>query len=321
MIYLEGGGNCATSADCADRYATQSFYMSSKSLQDGAVFTTMLDGIKSVDAAVNPDFWDATYVQLVYCSSDFWSGDHQGDSQKPTSDVGRWSFRGRKIVEAVTKDLQSLGLGTAEEVLFTGSSAGGVGVMMNVDDLRAALPKKMRLVAMADASFGIDYPAYDPSTKLPSTASPNLSEIELTGAVAVWGGHGDASCEAAAGDEFGRMLCRFPAPMMLAGNISTPLYVRQSQRDVVQLKAHIDPKDKSPEAVAYRDGFAAKMRKDLSALQPLYSAFSTNDNHHGDINDSATWTGDKVGGVTLSSAFGAWYADPCGKPTKLIQGP
>jgi hypothetical protein len=145
---------------------------------DGQTVSMTFSGIASPDPAANPDFYDATYVQVNYCSSDLWSGDRAATPGAPVTDLARWHFRGHAIVrDAVAELLRAHGLGEAREVFFMGSSAGGAGTLANVDAVRAALPSGVRFVALADGIYSVPYPAFDPATRRfpPSTRATGSS--------------------------------------------------------------------------------------------------------------------------------------------------
>ncbi len=324
IIYLEGGGLCGDAASCKLRYDTTPFYMTSSGTTDGQVYPTLLEGLKSTDMAVNPDFRDANLVQLYYCSSDTWSGDRAGDGALPTDNLGRWHFRGRSIISAVLAELLPQGLATAEEVLLTGSSAGAIGVVSNADDVRQALPAAVRYVAMMDAGFFINYPDFDSKTNLESTAMPTMRELELTSAVAAWGGRGDASCEAAATDSAAHTRCRSVYDVLRAGYVQTPLFIRQSVYDMVQLKmlVPVPPQDAAGKAAlkAYGLRFAQTLVQDLKSLSGI-SVFATNDTRHGVINSTSEWSTTTVDTLLLPAVFGAWYANPCAAPVTHIATP
>jgi len=98
--------------------------------------TRDIGGILSPSPAENPYWYNANHVFVPYCSSDSWSGRRS----KPES---RDSFRfmGSLIVRQVMADLIPLGLGNPQgtDLLMAGSSAGGLGVMLNLDKMRAFL--------------------------------------------------------------------------------------------------------------------------------------------------------------------------------------
>ena len=79
------------------------------------------------------DYW---VVYVHYCSSDLWSG-----TNSASSETAGYNFHGKDIVAAVIKDLtDNHNLLGANKVVFTGCSAGAVGVSFNCDDVAAKLP-------------------------------------------------------------------------------------------------------------------------------------------------------------------------------------
>lgn len=98
--------------------------------------TRDIGGILSPLATENPYWYNANHVFVPYCSSDSWSGSRA----KPES---RDSFRfmGSLIVRQVMADLIPLGLGNPQgaDLVMAGSSAGGLGVMLNLDKVRTFL--------------------------------------------------------------------------------------------------------------------------------------------------------------------------------------
>lgn len=318
VIYLEGGGQCTTSADCADRWNSKNthFYMSEASAIDNELYLppkyNAFEGIKAPEPANNPDFYDANLVNLTYCSSDAWTGDRAGDSGKPITDVARWHFRGRKIIEAVLADLQAQGLSSAEEVFVMGSSAGGFGVTNNADDIRTMVPATARYVTMIDAGFFIDYPAFDSTTGVESAAVPTYREAELANAVLNWGGRGDASCEAAAKTDTEHALCRSVYDLLVGHHIAAPFFIRQSLYDNVQLN-QLSGNDKTAAAAAYRLRFAKAMISKLQAVagpQGL-AMWASNDKQHGVINANSEWVASTVDGLLLPASITTWYQNPC----------
>ena len=318
VIYLEGGGSCSAGAECAQRRLDTPGLMSSAKFTDGAAVTTDLNGFKSAAATENPDLYDATFVQIHYCSSDQWSGDTAAVAGAPVTDMTHWHFRGRAIVAAAIDDLLGQGLASATDVLLIGSSAGALGVANHVDDLRARLPAEVRLLGALDAGYGLLYPPYDPATGRESTISPSQLELAYTGGATAWGGRGDADCAATATDDLARARCRIPDATFPAGQVTTRLFIRQSQADDVQINQHgAGPGTPGP-VQAYRDRFGAQMRARLAGLSERFAVFSTDDSQHGVIGETAAWTGLAVDGVVLHDALGAWYRDPCAGGAKRI---
>jgi Pectinacetylesterase len=317
VIFLEGGGGCTDAAGCALRYRQQRGLMSSAGVRDGERVTVGLGGIKSASSTINPDFYDANFVELKYCSSDWHTGDRAGDPTRSIDDLRRWSFRGRAIVRAVMEELWARGLSDANEVLLTGGSAGGVGVANVTDDVRAALPATIRMVALPDAAYVIAYPAYDPVTKRESLERPTPTESLLAQATAAWGGRGDTSCHASAPQEE-QMACRAQSYLYPHDLISVPTMIRQSQLDPSQLDRLINPRDTSAPANAFRERFAAQLRAELATAAPRHSIFSSYDTAHTALGNDELWPNLRVDGTSLRSAVGAWYRDPCTAPVRII---
>ena len=310
IVYLEGGGSCESSTDCVTRFHDTPGYMTSSTVHEGDGLPVAVEGIKEANATTNPDFYDANYVQLAYCSSDAWSGDTAATPGRPTSDIAHWSFRGRAIIDAVLTKVRTLGLSDGDEVLLVGSSAGGVGVFVSADRIHEALGPNIRMLALPDAGFMIDYPAYDTTTMTESTAVPTARAADLAMAAGFWGGHGDESCEAAATDPTSRLLCRSPYALGIGNDLTTRFFIRQSQRDGVQIKAFIDGPT-GTDAQHYKQRWAAHMVDELTMVSARHGVYSTNDTQHGVINDDSVWTTSSIGTVTLPGAIGAWYRDPC----------
>ena len=107
-------------------------------------------GILSADPKENPHFSEANHVFVPYCSSDSWSGTKK-DSEGLT-------FMGRHILQEVIKELsdfQQLLFG--EELFLAGSSAGAIGVLLNVDFVAQLVsPRGVRVRGIVDSGWFLD---------------------------------------------------------------------------------------------------------------------------------------------------------------------
>src|SRR6202012_871333 len=109
---------------------------------------------QGTDPSANPDFYDATQVQALYCSSDDWSGAKVARGKFNPNDDTTWNFQGHAILAAVLDDLkETRGLNDATEILFSGQSAGGIGVFVTVNDVIKLVPRQARFLATSDAGF------------------------------------------------------------------------------------------------------------------------------------------------------------------------
>ncbi|GIY37896.1 palmitoleoyl-protein carboxylesterase NOTUM [Caerostris extrusa] len=167
-------------------------------------FCFAVGGILSPDPEENPYWWDANQVFLPYCSSDTWSGASHSSRKEhhcnyllnvnikllnarfldfelnldffslPT--VLEFSFLGSLIIIEVIKDLLNKELFSADMLLLAGSSAGGTGVLLNLDrvsDFLQGLKSKIEVRGLADSGWFLDNEPYQPLECLdPQTCAP-----------------------------------------------------------------------------------------------------------------------------------------------------
>jgi hypothetical protein len=319
VIYLEGGGSCLTPAGCAARPLELSS-TAGITRTDGQTINVALQGVASADPTANPDFYDATFVQLNYCSSDLWSGDLGATAGAPETDLRHWHFRGKRIVRGVFAELlRTHGLGDAREVFLMGSSAGGAGTLGNIDEVAAALPPGVRFVGMVDGAYGVEYPPFDPVTGRESTTLPPTTGPALAQRFAAWSPIGDASCAAT----YGPMdpTCNVASRLLATQEIATPLLVVDSQLDSNQLADFGVRNATNPDAVAFAQRYAAAKRVSFGALDPRYGLFSLLSTVHVLINKREAWPTAAVDGVTLRDTVGRWYRDPCAPTPRVIDQP
>lgn len=117
-------------------------------------------GILSPDAQDNPLYWNAHHVLVPYCTSDIWSG-----TRRHGIAGSRFSFLGAKVVRQVILDLLPLGLNNATSLLLVGSSAGGTGVLLNLNSVHSLLHGELGLQhvsvrGMADSGWFLDREPY-----------------------------------------------------------------------------------------------------------------------------------------------------------------
>ena len=121
----------------------------------------------------NPQFSDFNHVLLPYCSSDLWLGDDSRDfpssfKYNTTDSINiQFAFRGSTIFRGVIQDLLTdHGLAEAEEIIFIGSSAGGIGVMNHAGWLQNVTTQEKRksnnsnplqMSVILDSSWFVDF--------------------------------------------------------------------------------------------------------------------------------------------------------------------
>ena len=293
VIYLGGGGFCYSVSDCNARKISDPELMTST--DKPASFS--VNGILSTSRLDNPDFYNANHVAVPYCSSDLWSG-----NREKSEATGGHEFRGRRIVRAIIQDLKNgetgVDLSSATRVLFAGTSAGGVGVMVHADWIRTQLPS-------ADVR-GVNDGGWTPDL-LPNFPGNLFQRINV--ALQLWNGKVDASCARAnSGSEY-RCYTSSAYPF-----VQTPLLIQMSQYDTVYLGAigvHA-PFDSQEQFVA--NLFSSAIR---DSLKPVAAAFSPKAHSHGLMHSRKFFTV-KIQTQSLQDVIGNWFFDRPG-PVKLIQ--
>lgn len=135
VVFFEGGWYCYDQKSCRTRWLRLRHLMTSAQWPE----FREAGGILSPSPKENPYWHDANHVLVPYCSSDSWTG------RKVVADSrDGWRFMGSLIVRQVIADLIPLGLShnQGSELLMAGSSAGGLGVMMNLDKVRTFLQQE-----------------------------------------------------------------------------------------------------------------------------------------------------------------------------------
>ncbi len=156
MFSLEGGGECVSQQDCLNRAKTP--LGSSKSWPP----TTELGQYQSTDPLWNPRLYNAHHVFVKYCTGDLFIG---GVSQPSNSTYGLY-FSGRHVVEAVIKELLPQGLSSANLVVWSGDSAGGIGAIATADFVATLLPHS-KVVSAPIGGFYFPPPVYSGPDHLP----------------------------------------------------------------------------------------------------------------------------------------------------------
>lgn len=146
VIYFQGGGWCYDQNDCLGRStgSTGSSKHYPPTIGDKG-------GIISPDMTKNPDFAKFTAVWVPYCDG----GSFSGNLANPVTVSNKkiW-FRGRANMHAVVTDLiENYTLGTANEVLIDGGSAGGLTVLLHADFFRSLIPNVKVFGAIGDAGW------------------------------------------------------------------------------------------------------------------------------------------------------------------------
>lgn len=172
VIWLEGGGFCDDNAkSCADR---SSYLMGTIPGDDKTLMTfEKTAGIFNRSELINETFHNANFVYAHYCSSDIWSGSSARKRFDVEGHPEGWYFSGNLNIRAMIETLkQRFGIDDNNadiKMLFTGSSAGGDGVITNASTVKNILPKmaeRGNLKIVGDGSFipAFDHPDFRPGS-------------------------------------------------------------------------------------------------------------------------------------------------------------
>lgn len=136
-------------------------------------------GILSSNPSENLLYWNAHHVLVPYCTSDIWSG-----TRRHGIPGSRFSFLGAKVVRQVILDLLPLGLSNASSLLLVGSSAGGTGVLLNLNSVHSLLHGELGLQhiavrGMADSGWFLDREPYSVDQHAPLAADAIMLGVAL----------------------------------------------------------------------------------------------------------------------------------------------
>ena len=327
IISLPEGGYCYDQASCSSRAADSPTLVSSAPYQANPSLAFGMGGLMDSNPNNNPDFYDASTVEVLYCSSDVWSGAKASPSAFNPQNPTTWNFQGHAILNAVIADLKaSHNFSAATEVMLTGQSAGGLGVFLNVNPVAKLAPPGARFVGFSDADFGNNVNGFDPSGAPPNYTSSNSPPDEIAAKASqillLWNGSGDPVCSAAAPPDPSSQAACFDTGTLLApgGTITFPMLVSISEKDTYALGSSgisgndIQSGNFTTEESGYIAYFASNMRTSLNSTNPNVSIFSPDSFVHVEATDFNLFTKPVTfpnGTITLQQELGSWYKAPC----------
>ncbi|KQJ97730.1 pectin acetylesterase 9 isoform X4 [Brachypodium distachyon] len=273
LLQFEGGGWCNDARSCAERAGTRRG--STRLMNKLEVFS----GVLSDDPAKNPDFYNWNRVKLRYCDG----GSFAGDSEfiNGTSII---YMRGQRIWDAIITDLFRKGLATAQQVLLSGCSAGGLATFFHCDDLQERLGGATTVKCMSDAGFFLDVDDISGD----NTIRPFFSSL-----VDLQGAQKNLNKEC-----LNSMLYPYQCffPQYALQNIRTPYFILNSAYDVYQFHHTFVPPSCDPRGQWSRckSDPAACSTSQIATLQGLRNAMLTALN---------LFEGDSKVGMFINSCF------------------
>ncbi|XP_046398101.1 palmitoleoyl-protein carboxylesterase NOTUM [Ischnura elegans] len=306
IVFLEGGWYCYDQMSCQNRWLRLKYFMTSKQWAE----TRNVGGILSQNPEENPYWWDSNHIFVPYCSSDSWSGtrpqphrwSHQGDS------AVKYAFMGSYIVQEVIKDLLPLGLAQANSLLLAGSSAGGTGVIVNLDRVADNLAElgygNIKVRGLADSGWFLDNAPYTSVSSSPSSSTFASSWLMTSPAQAVrkgvelWRGLVPERCRQDYPEEAWR--CYFG--YRVYPTLRAPLFVFQWLFDEAQMIADNVGPPVTKEQWNYIHRTGDSLRKTFVNVTGLFAASCISHT----VLTKRDWQSIRLGNVTLPQTLHCW---------------
>ncbi|XP_072098571.1 palmitoleoyl-protein carboxylesterase notum1a [Mobula birostris] len=294
LIFLEGGWYCFSKENCDNRYDTMHWLMSSTNWPRSRTGTGML----SAQPEENPYWWNANIVFIPYCSSDVWSG----ASQK--SEKGDYAFMGALIIQEVVKELLTKGLENAKILLLAGTSAGGTGVLLNVDRVARQLEELglhgVQVRGLADSGWFLDNKQYQ-RTDCIDTISCAPTEAIKKG-ISYWNGVVPKRCKQQfkEGEEWN---CFFG--YKIYPTLRSPLFVVQWLFDEAQLtvdNVHLTGQPVQEGQWNYIQNLGRELKNTLKDVPAVFAPACLSH----EVITKSYWLNLQVKGVSLPRALHCW---------------
>jgi len=315
VIWLEGGGGCGSDDPlnplwCGNR---KNGYLNTGNSLPSALGD--FQGIMSKSEVYNADFYSYNQVIVHYCSSDFWMGTGTQKVINPSTGEKFW-FSGKKIVSALVADLkQRYGLGNATNVILTGSSAGGAGIAVNADEVKASLPTT-DVVTLIDASNFFAYhhfvSAFTPADQVEYISEPSVFQ-QCYGFLPA---EGNRNClakrfknQCGPNERCANLTYECMLPGEIAPYLSMPIFMASDQLDNqilasygLSLCQNTQPDDYQTWLGGFISASTAKAKAASGYFLPRTGDHGLAPTHH--------WTTpvtENGASVRLKEVFGAWY--------------
>lgn len=150
IVHLHGGAWCYNLRSCKKRRNTILGSTKRSLEQDIAGF---FHGILSNSRRTNHHFYNWNVAVLSYCDGGLFSGNREKVLRGNNKD---FYFQGRKVLQSQLESLQLHSLENAEEVILSGTSAGGLALVIQGNFMLRYLPPKAKVRGLIDAGLFLD---------------------------------------------------------------------------------------------------------------------------------------------------------------------
>ncbi|XP_069561167.1 carboxylesterase notum2 [Brachyistius frenatus] len=313
LLFLEGGWCCYSKETCDSRYQNIPRLMSST----GWPQTKRGSGILSSQAEENPHWHNANIVFIPYCSSDVWSGTGPSPPPPPpprprpgrdkerdrNTNATGYAFMGSLIIREVIKDLIPKGIKQAKVVMLSGTSAGGTGVLLNMERVASQLAQlgaEAQVRGLVDSGWFLESKQQRPPN-CPETVSCSPEDAIKIG-LRLWNGVVPDRCRQLykRGEEW---QCFFGHK--LYSTLTSPLFVVQWLFDEEQLRVeniYMGRHSLSEEQWHYIQNLGLELK---NSLRDVTAVFAPSCLSHTVITKS-NWLSFQVRGTSLPRALQCW---------------
>ncbi|XP_034044114.1 carboxylesterase notum2 [Thalassophryne amazonica] len=309
LLFLEGGWCCYNKETCDARFQSIPRLMSSSLWPQ----TKRGSGILSSQAEENPHWHNANIVFIPYCSSDVWSGTgpsptphpkpRQGKDKEKDKNSTDYTFMGSLIIREVIKDLIPKGIKQAKVVLLSGTSAGGTGVLLNIERVAGQLEQlgaEAQVRGLVDSGWFLES-KQQRAPDCPETVSCSPEDAIKIG-LRLWNGIVPERCRQLypSGEEW---QCFFGHKVYAA--LSSPLFVVQWLFDEEQLRVeniYIGGRSLSEDQWTYVQNLGKEIK---TSLKEVTAVFAPSCLSHTLITKS-NWMSFQVKGTSLPRALHCW---------------
>ena len=303
IIHLHGGAWCYDPETCFRR--SHSILGSTKNWSAENI-TNFFQGILSKNRIINPWFSDWNVVVQSYCDGGLFSGRRK----EPLVYRGRkLYFRGRQILKAMVESLKRRNIANASDIVLSGTSAGGLAVLLQGDYLRHKLPKTAAVRGLVDAGFFLDSE---------TEGGPKVIGNQFRGLYSLQNPKLRKKCESGR-ENSTRYQCLFP--QYTVEHTKLPIFFVNALYDHWQLSElqklpciyHNDfcVAEERDRILDFRKIMYSRLNDALARL-PRAGLFADSCIGHGQVIVDYTWSRIRVNNSTVRDAFTDWLRDEHG---------
>ena len=161
LFHFQGGGWCYNERECYEAAVHNAPWppSSTKHLPEKMSYPREYNGgmgYLNYQKENNPLLYNWNIVMVIYCDGGSFASDNE-----TVVDGERLQFRGKNIREAVIQEVfKKHNLANASDIVISGCSAGGLAVLMGVDQITKSIKERNTLVnikALVDSGFFAEY--------------------------------------------------------------------------------------------------------------------------------------------------------------------